>query len=61
MATADCYNNMGIVYKAKGQYDEAISFLKKSLEIFMKVFGEQQHPDIAVCNSIIGQVYEDKG
>jgi hypothetical protein len=52
---------MGIVYKAKGQYDEAISFLKKGLEIYMKVFGEQQHPDIAVCNSIIGQVYEDKG
>ncbi len=38
-------NNLGSVYKSKGEYDKAIELYNKSLSIRKMVLGNQ-HPDV---------------
>ncbi len=57
---AICYNNIGVVYNAKGEYDKALEYYQKQLDIYLKLFGEK-HPDVAICYNNIGRVYNNKG
>ncbi len=54
------YQNMGIVYDIKGEYDKALEYQKKSLEIASKIFGEQ-HPAIGVIYANISVIFHKKG
>ena len=57
MATS--YNNIGVVYKAKGEYDKALEYYQKSLAIRLKQLGPD-HPDVATSYNNIGLVYDNK-
>ncbi len=54
------YNNIGMVYNDKGDYDQALEYYRKALAIDEKVFGKE-HPSTASLYSNIGSVYYDKG
>jgi len=40
---AASYSNIGNVYNSQGQYEQALEYHQKALEIFIKVSG-QDHP-----------------
>ena len=61
-------NNIGLVYNLKGDYDEALLYYHKSLNISFRVFGVdeslfeiQGNSDIAELLYNIGNVYYNKG
>jgi len=58
--TATSYNNIGDVYDAKGDYENALVEYRKALEIQLKVLGPD-HPDTATSYNNIGAVYDAKG
>ena len=58
--TATSYNNIGIVYDYLGDYDKALEFKNKALEIRKEVLGEK-HRDTASSYDNIGIVYEELG
>ncbi len=58
--TASSYNNIGIVYDNLGDYDKALEYHNKALEIFKDVLGEN-HPDTASSYNNIGIVYDELG
>ncbi len=58
--TASSYNNIGVVYKNKGDDDRALWYYFKDLAISEKLLGKD-HPDTAKSYNNIGIVYSDKG
>ncbi len=58
--TAASYNNIGIVYDNLGDYDKALEFKNKALEMFKAVLGEN-HSDTAMSYNNIGVVYVELG
>lgn len=58
--TARSYNNIGIVYRKLGDYDKALEYHNKALEIQKAVFGEN-HPYTASSYVNIGAVYGNLG
>ena len=58
--TAVSYNNIGSVYRAKGDYAKALEYYGKSLKIREKVFGKD-HESTAVSYNNIGLVYKAQG
>ena len=58
--TADAYNNIGVVFDNLGDYDKALEYYFKALEIRKEVLGEK-HTDTASSYSNIGIVYDDLG
>ena len=59
-AVAASYTNIGIVYKRQGQYERALEYYQKALEIYIKVSG-QEHPDVAVSYQNLAAVYQSQG
>ena len=59
-ATATSYNNIGIVYKAQGDYPKALEYYGKALSIIERVLGKD-HPSTAIDYNNIGSVYDDQG
>jgi len=57
---AKSYNNIGLVYNSKGEYDKALEFYQKSLEINL-ISLPPNHPDLATSYNNIGLVYNSKG
>ncbi|CAF3787882.1 unnamed protein product, partial [Rotaria sp. Silwood1] len=57
---AYCYNFLGMIKRGLGQYEEAIKFYEKSLEID-KIALPPNHPDLAQSYNNIGNVYSDMG
>lgn len=57
---ANFYNQLGYLKDEKGQYDEAISFYEKSVEIKRKILPEND-PSLATCYNNIGGVYKNIG
>ncbi len=53
-------NNIGLVYDSKGEYDKALLYYDKDLQICLKVYGEE-HPSTATSYNNIGSVYDSKG
>lgn len=58
--TAGAYNNIGVVYYNLSEYDDALKYYGKALEIRKKVLGAK-HPDTANSYNNIGIVYYDLG
>lgn len=58
--TAASYNEIGVIYKAKGELEKAIEYYEKALRINEKVLGKE-HSEIATNLNNIGAVYNDKG
>jgi len=54
------YNNIGVAYRKKGMYNEAITYYKKDLNFSLKKLGDM-HPDLAPTYNNIGAVYYFKG
>ena len=48
------------MYDNKGDYDTALEYYNKALDIYLQVLGEN-HPDTATSYNNIGAVYDDKG
>ena len=59
-ATATSYNNIGIVYKAQGDYPKALEYYDKALSIKERVLGKD-HPSTATSYNNIGLVYQSQG
>lgn len=57
---ADIYNNLGLLYKAKGEYDDSEGFFVKSLNIRMEVL-DTKHPSIATSYDNLTNLYRDRG
>ena len=55
---AASYNNLGNVYRDKGEYERAIEYYKQSLEIMLKAYHDSpNHPDIAASYNSLGVTY----
>ena len=59
-STAESYNNIGVVYYKKGDYENAFVEHRKALEIRLKVL-RPKHLSTAESYNIIGWVYFQKG
>ena len=57
---ATSYNNIGVIYSDKGDYDKALEYHLKAMEIRESVLGAN-HPDTAMSYNNIGNVYFYKG
>ncbi len=57
---ADCLNNIGVIYKQIANFDKALNYVQKSLDIRRKMFG----PNHRVVNESLrnlGLIYREKG
>ncbi|MGB1242926.1 MAG: tetratricopeptide repeat protein, partial [Chitinophagales bacterium] len=59
-ATAQSYYNLGLVYEHMIRYQDAIIYLKKSLDIRLKIFGTT-HLNTAKSFHKLGQIYKETG
>ncbi len=57
---ATSYNNIGLIYKYKGEYETALDYYNKSLKIRIESL-PPNHPDIATSYDNIGSIYDNKG
>jgi len=57
---AQSYNGIGAVYHSLGQYERALEYYQKYLDITIKISG-QESPDVAKSYSCIGDVYRSLG
>ena len=56
---AASYNGIGNVYYSQGQYERALEYYQKGLEINIKVSG-QDHPDVATSYQNLAVVYRSQ-
>jgi tetratricopeptide (TPR) repeat protein len=56
----DAYNNIGLAHDNQGEYDRAIGYYKKALEVGLKKLGPD-HPAVATYYNNIGAAYAHKG
>ncbi|CAF1109295.1 unnamed protein product [Adineta steineri] len=54
------YNNLGVVKDHQGDYEKAVDYYEKALEIKIKTL-PANHPDLAISYSNIGSVYVHMG
>jgi tetratricopeptide (TPR) repeat protein len=52
---------MGLVLAAQGRLAEAAMHLERSIEIYSKVHGTEEHPDVATSLNGLGMVLKDEG
>lgn len=53
-------NNLGSAWEAKGQYDKAIDYYQKALDIDLNVFGAE-YPNTAIDYNNLGLAWDSKG
>ena len=58
---AASYNNIAIIYGKQGKYEEALEVCTKSLDIKTRIYGGDNHPDVAGSYGNISNVYQSKG
>ena len=59
---ATSYNNLGTIYNNQGNYDSAIEYHAKALEILSKTHKKNlNYSDIVNCHNNLGLVYDKKG
>ena len=44
---AASYNNLAIIYKKQGKYEEALEVYTKSLDMMTRIYGGDNHPSVA--------------
>ena len=54
------YNNLGVAYGNKGDYDRAIEYYQKALKIDLKKL-DPEHPEVAIRYNNLGLAYGNKG
>lgn len=54
---ADVLVDLAVVFQAQGKSDEALHVLSETLEVY-KINLEEEHPAVAKCHSLIGEVYD---
>ena len=54
------YSNLGLVYKAMGELEQAKDYLQRAMDIEIKVLGPK-HVDVATSYNNLGLVYEGMG
>ena len=59
-STAKTYNNIGLIYLRKGDFEKSLEFYLKYLKIDEQKFGID-HPSTATTYIIIGFIYSKKG
>jgi Tfp pilus assembly protein PilF len=57
---AASFNNIGLVYAGKGEFENALVQHQKALEIRTRVFGSD-HPDVATSYQNLAVVYQRQG
>ena len=55
------YNNIGLVYNTQGKYEEALDMYSKSLDINTRIYGGDNHPDVATSKYNIANLKETQG
>jgi Tfp pilus assembly protein PilF len=55
-STADIMNNLGMLFKKQGQYNDGLDYLKRALKISKHYHGEQ-HPSIGIYLTNIGDIH----
>ena len=55
------YCELGSIYYAQGEYAKALECYNKCLAIRLTVYGDSNHPDIAISYCTIGLVYRAQG
>ena len=53
---ATCYNNLGLSYRGRGDYDRAVKYCKDSLKIKQKLF-PKYHQTLATSYANIANAY----
>ena len=56
--TAECYNNIALVYDVTGEYEKALEYYGKSLAIYLSISGEESYGVAAAYNNIAMVRYE---
>ena len=59
-AIADIMNNLGMLLKKEGKYNEALDYLKQAIKIAKHYYG-RQHPSIGLYLTNIGDIYRKVG
>ncbi len=57
---AEVYHNLGYLFSMQGEYEKALDYLNKALEIRTKTLNPN-HPDIRSSYYQIGAVYSEMG
>ena len=55
----ESFNNLALVYRAQGKYEEAEGLFKRALAIREKALGAS-HPDVGQTLSNLANVYRDQ-
>ena len=58
---ATCLGNLELLYFNQGQYEKALEYHQKSLDIIEKLFSPGNYPDIATSKSNLGKTYSRLG
>jgi Tfp pilus assembly protein PilF len=53
---ADIMNNLGVLLKKEGKYNEALDYFKQALRISKHYYG-QDHPTIGIYLTNVGDIY----
>ena len=53
-------NNLSEIYRAMGQFPEALTYQQKAISIVEQVLGKN-HPDLATCYNNLSVIYQDMG
>jgi len=56
---SEAFNNLGLAYRSKGDYDRAIKFYQKALKIDLKQLGHD-HPNVATRYNNMGVAFSRK-
>ncbi len=58
---AKSYNNIGNVYNSQGKYEEALEVYTKSFDIKTRIYGGDNHLDVAASKYNIASLKETQG
>ncbi|XP_047127451.1 uncharacterized protein LOC105846073 [Hydra vulgaris] len=60
-SVANCLNDLGRAYNARGQYNDAVKCNKESLKIYKFIYQNEPHSSIANSLNNLGEVFRNQG
>lgn len=54
------YSNIGHIYEARADYDNALRYKLKSLELWKQIYGNKDHPYLAIIHNNIAMTHNSK-